>query len=277
MDSKKNILIIDDDKLNITMLRNLIDKDLFNIFDSLSGEDGLEVINSTKIDLVFLDIILPGIDGFETCKRIKTIKDYYIPVIFVTSMSEDLEILEKIFNSKGDDYIRKPLDIFTVKLKIYTFLRFKEFYDSLEKSKVFLEEQINIQRKIATDSNNFANEIISSINQGVILFNNTGVIVFENEAAKEIFGSCINQNVNRFFKGEKFVSGNSGKFDFLNPNFKEELILTTDDGKLLSVKKIGSRENIDTSNHCVIIKELNSGSKLMKANHKTLKQFLSSF
>src|SRR3989344_8872607 len=88
-DAKKAILIVEDDKF----LRDLLGKRLrdegFGVFEAIDGEEAFKVLDKEKIDLVLLDIILPGINGFEILKRLKedpTIS--YIPVMMLTNLGQ---------------------------------------------------------------------------------------------------------------------------------------------------------------------------------------------
>ena len=101
------VLIVDDNEINIESLMEILD-DKYEIFAATSGEDALEILDEEDIDLILLDIMMPGIDGYETCKRIKTnplTRD--IPVIFITA-STDEESIEKAYSVGGSDYINKP-------------------------------------------------------------------------------------------------------------------------------------------------------------------------
>lgn len=107
MSSSKKILIIEDDDF----LRNLILKKLeragYNVLFAVDGNAGLSIIENEKPGLILLDIILPGIDGFEVLKRIKTnesLKD--IPVIILSNLGEKKNI-EQGLGLGADDYIIK--------------------------------------------------------------------------------------------------------------------------------------------------------------------------
>ena len=107
----KKILIIDDDPEVIKVLKLQLEKGGYEVVDALDGDAGLIKVNEGKPDLVLLDIMMPKMDGYNVCEKIKdnpSIKN--IPVIMLTAknMGDDVELaLEK----KADWYIAKPYDI----------------------------------------------------------------------------------------------------------------------------------------------------------------------
>lgn len=102
---KKNILIIEDEAFLRDILRRYLEKENYNVFQSESGESGITIFKENQIDLVLLDIMLPKMQGWEVCKKIKEISS--TPIIILTSRSED-EDETKGLTLGADDYIIKP-------------------------------------------------------------------------------------------------------------------------------------------------------------------------
>lgn len=128
---KNSILIIDDAPENIDVLIELF-KSEYMVSAARSGEKGLKLAKKNLPDLVLLDIIMPGMDGYEVCKVLKSdeaTKD--IPVIFITSVSEFMDEA-KTFNLGGVDFITKPFNPITVKARIKTHINLKMKSDMLE-------------------------------------------------------------------------------------------------------------------------------------------------
>jgi putative two-component system response regulator len=100
------ILVVDDTVLNLdTILEYLED---FEVFDTTDGYDALEILEEEDIDLILLDIVMPEIDGFEVCQRLKdNPKTKDIPVIFLTSKTDENSIA-KAYDVGGVDYVTKP-------------------------------------------------------------------------------------------------------------------------------------------------------------------------
>jgi two-component system, sensor histidine kinase and response regulator len=130
MEKKKpKILIIEDSPTEAKALEIGLNKHGYELFFATSGEDGLDIANKEAIDLVLLDIELPGIDGFEVCKRLKeNEKTKSIFVIILTVLSQ---INEKIkgLDIGANDYIAKPFDVTEVIARVKTQLRIKELQD----------------------------------------------------------------------------------------------------------------------------------------------------
>ncbi len=103
-----DILIVDDNPVNIDLLRCYLAGQHYNISAVTSGEKALKLIARAKPDLILLDVMMPGIDGYETCRQLKLDRDTEsIPVIFVTAKMEP-ENIRQGFSVGGADYIAKP-------------------------------------------------------------------------------------------------------------------------------------------------------------------------
>ncbi|MBF0620864.1 MAG: diguanylate cyclase [Magnetococcales bacterium] len=134
LDSGTNarVLIVDDEPGNIRILKEILGND-FQIFFATDGEKALEIASAERPDIVLLDIMMPGIDGFEVCRRLKAgPMTSAIPVIFVTaSISEDDEA--KGLEIGAIDYITKPLRPAIVNIRVRNHLELKKHRDMLEK------------------------------------------------------------------------------------------------------------------------------------------------
>lgn len=106
----KNILIIEDEKHQRAVLKFDMHKIGYSTFEADTGEKGIEIATLRKVDLILLDIMLPGIDGFEVCRRLKADeKTKNIPVIVITSLFQE-ENLQKAKECEVVEYIIKPYD-----------------------------------------------------------------------------------------------------------------------------------------------------------------------
>ena len=104
------ILIVDDVTKNIQLVANILQRAGYEIFFALNGTMALELVKDQTIDLILLDIMMPEMDGFETCKRIKALSNAQdVPIIFLTAKT-DIESIKKGFNVGGVDYITKPFN-----------------------------------------------------------------------------------------------------------------------------------------------------------------------
>ena len=104
----RRILIVDDDRLNVRILTSILKPEGYELRAAHSGEDALLIYEDFKPDLVLLDVIMPGINGFETCRTLRTRHgELLAPVIFITAKSESDDVVEGLA-AGGVDYLPKP-------------------------------------------------------------------------------------------------------------------------------------------------------------------------
>lgn len=106
---KATVLIVDDTPANLALLSDTLSEAKYRVLVATDGLSALEQIGYSKPDIILLDVVMPGIDGFETCNRLKSNPDTLdIPVLFMTGLSE-LDDLLRGFSEGGVDYIVKPI------------------------------------------------------------------------------------------------------------------------------------------------------------------------
>jgi len=152
--TKHKILIIDDNPLNIRILVESL-KNEFQIIIAINGEKGIELATSSDPpDLILLDIMMPGIDGYEVCRRLK--KHHItekIPIIFLTALARE-ENEYKGLSLGAVDYITKPINKEIVKARIYTHVELKTYREKLEflvkeQTREILEGKMDIVFRLA--------------------------------------------------------------------------------------------------------------------------------
>jgi putative two-component system response regulator len=132
------ILIVDDQAQNREFLQDTLIDDGFKVITASNGDDALSALDQSKIDLVLLDILMPGKSGFDVCRAIKTNPLIYLtPVVFVTALS-DKEIRIKSIRSGGDDLLTLPLDRIELLARVRSLLRLKHRTDELERAESVL-------------------------------------------------------------------------------------------------------------------------------------------
>lgn len=138
----KSILVVDDTPDNLTLMNNLL-KDLYQVRVANNGLRALEIAaNSTPPDLILLDIMMPDMDGYEVCRRLKTdphTKE--IPVIFLTAKAS-IQDEEKGLQTGAVDYITKPISPPIVLARVKTHLTLKESADFLRNQNSLLEQEV---------------------------------------------------------------------------------------------------------------------------------------
>lgn len=130
--ARPQILIVDDERLNITLLNALLKTD-YKIMVATNGEQALKAATSGKPDLILLDIVMPGMDGYEVCRQLKAAAaTSSIPIIFITAMV-NVENETKGFALGAVDYISKPFNSAVVKARVGVHMQLKRKNDLLEK------------------------------------------------------------------------------------------------------------------------------------------------
>ncbi len=131
---KPRILCVDDEPQNLKLLEALLASRGYEVIKAASGQEALERINEQGIDLVLLDVMMPGIDGFEICSKIKDderSKD--VPVVMITSLSSKEDRIKGI-EAGAEDFISKPFDQAEVFARIKMLLKIKNLNDSLNQA-----------------------------------------------------------------------------------------------------------------------------------------------
>ncbi|MFP3018110.1 MAG: PleD family two-component system response regulator [Candidatus Tisiphia sp.] len=127
-----NVLVVDDIESNVKLLEAKLLGEYYTVFTANNGKDALDVLALNRIDIVLLDAMMPNIDGFETCKRIKS-NPYtiHIPVIMVTALS-DTEDRIKGLEAGADEFLTKPIDDTALFARVRSLARMKAVIDELK-------------------------------------------------------------------------------------------------------------------------------------------------
>ena len=128
------LLVVDDDPEIARLLVNLLKVHGFDALHAESGEQALEVTESTPIDLVLLDVRLPGINGFQTCRRMRDAHGPSLPVLMLTAFGDAAAVREAL-EAGADDFLHKPLDTPALLLKVRASLRLKALHDQIERNR----------------------------------------------------------------------------------------------------------------------------------------------
>ena len=131
---EETILIVDDEEKNIKLIKGILASEHYHVFGALSGEEAITMIPDVCPDLILLDIMMPGMDGFEVCRRLKNDeKTKMIPIVMVTALDEK-EHSVKAMKVGADDFLTKPVDHTELQVRIKSLLRIKAYHDTLLKS-----------------------------------------------------------------------------------------------------------------------------------------------
>ncbi len=143
MKSEKTILIVDDSRLNIKVLSDILKEKSYRSALARSGKMALEFVEMKKPDLILLDIMMPEIDGFEVCRRLKSNPETKsIPIIFISGLDKSKHIVQG-FKAGAVDYIVKPFQKEVVLARVDTHLKLNETQKELKKTNNELKELLN--------------------------------------------------------------------------------------------------------------------------------------
>ena len=152
-----DILIVDDIEHNIFTLRTLMESHFeANLIEATSGEQVLKIVSERSIDLILMDVMMPGMDGFETARLIKNRpKTTNIPIIFISAFDPTQKLLEKGIAAGGFDYLTKPIDDNQLIYRLKMYLRFirHEYLMNLHLRELNLKLIEEIEERKATEVN----------------------------------------------------------------------------------------------------------------------------
>ncbi len=125
------ILVVDDVPANIKLLEAKLASEYYDVITAKDGYEAIEQVKSRKPDLVLLDVMMPGMDGFETCRQLKQDPEVaHIPVVMVTALSEPSDRVQGL-ESGADDFITKPINDTALFARVRSLVRIKVLIDEL--------------------------------------------------------------------------------------------------------------------------------------------------
>ena len=146
--NKKNtILIVDDTPTNISLLLDYLGHQGFEVLVARDGESAIEQAQFVIPDLILLDVMMPGIDGFETCSRLKEIDETKsIPIIFMTALADSKDKVRG-FNAGAVDYVTKPIQQEEVLARVKTHLSIRNLHKELLEKNLHLQQEITERKQ----------------------------------------------------------------------------------------------------------------------------------
>src|ERR1035437_593133 len=200
------ILAIDDNYSNLVVLKALLEEafPFAEFIAAQSGRTGIGLCIDHRPDLILLDIVMPGMDGYEVCSMLKSDELFKnIPIVMVTAAYTDREGRIKAIEAGADGFLTKPLDESELIAQVRAMLRIKEAedrkLDEKERLETLVKERTEAlltelsERKKAEgklqEIYNFNNTLLKTIPFGMNIVDDKGTILFQNEIFKEHFGS----------------------------------------------------------------------------------------
>ena len=145
MQPASTILIVDDTPANVGLLVDYLEDNGFRIVVAQDGAEGLKRAEFARPDLILLDVMMPGMDGFETCRRLKAQENTRdVPVIFMTALTEAGEKVNA-FGVGAVDYVTKPFQIEEVLARVQTHLALRSMRRQLERQNTQLQQEVSVR------------------------------------------------------------------------------------------------------------------------------------
>ncbi len=185
--TEETILVIDDTPLNLSILFEALEAAGFRVRVATNGETALISCNHLPPDLILLDIVMPEMDGFETCRRLKSndvTKD--IPVIFITALTESIDEI-KAFELGAVDFISKPIQVETVLARVKTQLALRRYQLSLTEKNRQLQQEID-ERKKVEQRLKLTQFSVDEAADAIFWVNDQGQIYYVNKMACHLLG-----------------------------------------------------------------------------------------
>lgn len=140
------VLVVDDVKANVDILVEAL-RGEYKLSVALGGQQALDAIARNLPDLILLDIVMPGLDGYEICRRLRAAEaTRELPIMFLSSL-EDVTDKARGFEAGGNDYLTKPFEILEVKARVRSLLKAKSYTDAVRAA---AERDLRIAREIQT-------------------------------------------------------------------------------------------------------------------------------
>jgi class 3 adenylate cyclase/CheY-like chemotaxis protein len=133
------VLVVDDQPPNLRLLDAILTPRGYDVRQATSGEEALTTIATETVDLVLLDIVMPEMDGYEVCRRIRGDADTaYLPVVMLTASGDEQKL--KALEAGADDFLTKPIDQSELLARVASLARIKRYQDTIEQQAAQLAE-----------------------------------------------------------------------------------------------------------------------------------------
>lgn len=167
--SEALLLIIDDDRPSRQLLQQLLRKDNYRLEFAEDGQSGLALASQLQPDLILLDVVMPKMDGFEVCRRLRQDPNLAeVPVLMLTAL-EDIESRLTGLEAGADDFISKPYHVAELRARVRTVVR------------------LNRYRRIRNERDRFG-WVVENVEHGYLMVDHEGLLLYANSKARGIFG-----------------------------------------------------------------------------------------
>ncbi len=154
MNEPLTLLVVDDDITNRMVLRALLKADGYQVFEAENGQQAVDTVSKKQIDIILMDVMMPVLDGYQAAQIIKSEIEYFIPIIFLTAITDEA-LLAKCLASGGDDVLTKPYSHVLLRAKIDSMNRIRilnrkieQQNNELNKHNTRIQQEINVAKKV---------------------------------------------------------------------------------------------------------------------------------
>lgn len=177
------ILIVDDERINLMMLENLLEMNGYRVITSQDPYQALEIIEEEEPDLIVLDLMMPRMNGYEMCKKVRKVYEPgVLPILMLTAKHQKKDLIQGL-NSGANDYLSKPFNKEELLARINIHLEVKEN----KRLKREISRRQKAEQELYSSHYRMA-QILDRFNEAIISLNNTKDIIFFNQQAEAILG-----------------------------------------------------------------------------------------
>ncbi|MDM8522458.1 response regulator [Desulfococcaceae bacterium HSG8] len=193
---QSDILIADDTPENLHILMQILTEQGYQVRPVLNGELAFQVAQKSLPDLILLDILMPGTDGYEVCRRLKAgERTRDIPIIFISALDETGDKV-RAFELGGVDYITKPFQEEEVLARVRTHLSLRKMQMQLQTQNQRLQQEIHERKQTELalrESEEKLGTIMNAAADAIILLDDQGKVIYSNPASEKIFGYNVEE------------------------------------------------------------------------------------
>ncbi|MFP4213395.1 MAG: putative bifunctional diguanylate cyclase/phosphodiesterase [Desulfohalobiaceae bacterium] len=199
------LLVVDDEQTNRKLLKVHLQKLADRILEAESGQEALDQVWSQAPDLILLDVMMPGMDGYEVCQRLQEHEQSSeIPVIFLSALN-DPGAKSKAFQAGAVDYVPKPFNADELLARVKAHLLLKEQKQALSRYSQDLEQKVQEQTRSLRDSENLYRAIFETTQNPMCIIDQEETIVLANKAFSNIAAEPV-QEINKNRKCTEYIS-----------------------------------------------------------------------
>lgn len=213
---KPKVLIVDDERDQVELLCLQLEDEYLPI-PAYTGKEAIELVKAELPDLILLDLMLPGRDGYEICSTLKNDPDYrFIPIIIISGFFEKPNKVKAV-QCGADDFIHKPIDRFELKTRIKSLVRIKKNYEALQESENRYKQLFNNSPAVTilidpssyyiVDANDSACTYYGYTYGEVTAKKISDISVLSQEKNREIMRQVFSREKGHFYSSHKLASG----------------------------------------------------------------------